>query len=120
MVQHQEAAEREQHASGQGRDGREAQPPQEPVRASEGGGVRGQELEIERNLQRKDPVEQQVPGMEQPELPLAMKVEACEQRGGPQQGITVLQRPLVQVPQGHVIMPQVVEDEDASGDQRPG
>ena len=87
-VHHQEAAEREQHAPEQRGGGRQAQAPEQPVHAGKGEGIRGGKLEIERDVQRQRPVQEQVPGMEHAGLPFAVQVVAGKQARRPQQGVT--------------------------------
>ena len=78
MVQQVEAAEREQHRAEERRRVAEPEAAQEPERPGERQRIVGDQLEIERGPERKEPVEQLMERVEHSDLPLAVQIQSGE------------------------------------------
>jgi hypothetical protein len=118
MMQQIEAAERKQHGPEEGRDTTQLKSPEKPERSSECRDVIGDQFEVESRSQRNKPIQQQMQWMKFADLTLAEQIESGEDRGRPQDTISRDERLLIEMAHRQVKPGQVVEHEDAAGQQR--
>src|SRR5262245_1303026 len=118
MMQQVEAAEREQHAAKKCRGKVELKTAQEPDGSAECGQIVGDQFDIERGPEGQDAIDQLVKRVERAGLTFAVYVVSREDRRRPQYAISRGERLLVEMPHRQMKPGQVVEHEDAAGEQR--